>query len=281
MSHDSKALGGNTNNTVLPLSGRTILITRARQQAAAFAVQLERYGARVIACPTIEISDPESYSPLDEAIESLYGYDWLIFTSVNGVDYFMRRFRSLRGENAEVAGVNICALGSATAERLREFNLRVDVVPEQFKAEGVYTALEHFMGGQQGLRGLSFLIPRASAARDYLPTALREAGARVDVVAAYRTLRPESSERGRLDAMLSGGGIDCVAFTSSSTVINFASLFDTTDLGRLLHDVAIACIGDITAKTAGRYQLNTDILPEQYTIPALAQAIAAYYSALG
>jgi uroporphyrinogen III methyltransferase / synthase len=261
-----------------PLDGRTVIITRARAQAAEFADELERYGARVIACPTIEIVEPESYEPLDEAIANLYGYDWLVFTSVNGVEHFLRRFTAQGHEVSELDELRVCAIGEATAERLRSSAIHVDVIPEQFKAEGVFAALEQYLGGSEQMRGQNFLIPRAAVARDYLPGALRTAGARADVVPVYRTVQPHSVERGRVEAMLAGGAVDCITFTSSSTVTNFARLFDTTDLSQLLAGVAVACIGDITAATAAEYGLRTHILPNEYTVPALTRAIADYYS---
>ncbi|MEJ7616566.1 MAG: uroporphyrinogen-III synthase [Pyrinomonadaceae bacterium] len=175
------------------LAGRTIVITRALAQSFEFAAELESRGARVIACPTIEIVAPESYAALDEAIEHLYGYDWLIFTSVNGVDYFVRRFAQLGRDVSELDELKVCAIGEATADRLRDVSVHVDLVPEQFKAEGVFAALESYLGGHENLRGLNFLIPRAAVARDYLPRALEEAGARAAVVAAYRTVRPQMS----------------------------------------------------------------------------------------
>ena len=264
--------------TEKPLNGRTIVITRARAQAAEFAGELERLGARVVNCPTIEIVEPESYALLDQAIENLYGYDWLIFTSVNGVDFFMRRLEKLGRDVSELDELRVCAIGEATAVRLREARVHVDVVPEKFKAEGAYAAIENYVGGRTVLNRLNFLIPRAAVARDYLPDALEDAGARVDVVPAYRTVRPSTTERGRVEAMLAGGAVDCITFTSSSTVTNFAQLFDTTDLSKLLEGVAVACIGDITSATAAEYGLRTEIMPTEYTIPALSRAIVKYYS---
>jgi uroporphyrinogen III methyltransferase/synthase len=263
--------------TEQPLAGRTIVITRARAQAQEFAAELERYGARVVECPVIEIVEPESYGPLDEAIDNLYGYDWLIFTSVNGVDHFLRRFQALGHDVSELDELKVCAIGTATADRLRDWFIHVDVIPDQFKAEGIFAALASYAGGRENLRGSNFLIPRAAVARDYLPRALEEAGARVDVVAAYRTVRPQTTSRAALEALLVGGGVDCVTFTSSSTVVNFAQLFDTTDLGPLLDGVTIACIGDITASAAAEYGLRVDIQPAEYTTRALARAIADYY----
>lgn len=261
-----------------PLAERTIVITRARAQAAEFAAALESYGARVISCPTIEIVEPESYALVDEAIENLFGYDWLVFTSVNGVDHFLRRLKALGHEASEMDELKVCAIGGATADRLRDWAIHVDLVPQEFKAEGVFAALESFVGGREGLSGQNFLIPRAAIARDYLPRALEEAGARVDVVAVYRTVAPHNMERRRVEALLAGGSVDCITFTSSSTVRNFAELFDTTALSGLLAGVTIACIGDITASTAAEYGLRTDILPTEFTTEALARAIADFYA---
>jgi uroporphyrinogen III methyltransferase/synthase len=261
-----------------PLAGRTVVITRAQTQADDFVTELERYGAKVIVCPTIEIRELDSYERLDEAIEHLYGYDWLIFTSVNGAEHFIKRLEARDREVSDLDELKVCAIGGATADRLRDLHVHVDVVPEEFKAEGVFSALESFVGGTEALQGLNVLIPRASVARDYLPKALEQAGARVDVVPAYRTTLPADLDRGRVAAMLSGSA-DCIAFTSSSTVKNLARLFDTEDLKDALAGVVIACIGDITATTAADYGLRVEIQPEQFTIPSLARAIAEYFSA--
>jgi uroporphyrinogen III methyltransferase / synthase len=260
-----------------PLTGRTIVITRALAQAGEFVAALESYGARVVLCPTIEITDPESYDLLDEALEHLYGYDWIIFTSVNGVDYFLRRLESQKHEINELDALRVCAIGEATAERLHQAHVHVDVIPEEFKAEGVFAALQSYAGSREALGGLNFLIPRAAVARDFLPVALEGAGARVDVIAAYRTFQPNGTDRGRVGALLAGGGVDCIAFTSSSTVRNLGAMFDTHDLSSLLAGVTVACIGDITAATAVEYSLTTDIQPAEFTIPALARAIADHF----
>lgn len=259
------------------LAGRTVVITRAQSQADDFVTELEQYGADVVLCPTIEIREVESYQRLDEAIEHLYGYDWLIFTSVNGVDYFFKRLKAHHRDASDLDELKVCAIGEATAEKLRELQVHVDIIPEEFKAEGIFRALERFVGGAEGLKGLNVLIPRASVARDYLPKAIEQAGARVDVVPAYRTSLPADLDRGRVAAMLSGS-TDCIAFTSSSTVRNLALLFDTQDLSEALAGVVIACIGDITATTAADYGLRVEIQPQQFTIPSLARAIAEYFS---
>ena len=157
-----------------------------------------------------------------------------------------------------------------------KLHVHVDVIPDEFKAEGVFEALKGFVGGAAGLSNLNVLIPRASVARDYLPRALEHSGARVDVVPAYRTALPANLDRGRIAATLSGGA-DCIAFTSSSTVKNLAKLFDTSDLRESLAGVVIACIGDITATTAAEYGLTVEIQPREFTIPALARSIADYF----
>src|SRR5437763_11550497 len=168
-----------TNET--PLSGRTVMITRAREQAAEFAAALEGYGARVVSCPTIEIVAPDSYAPLDDAIENLFGYDWIVFTSVNGVEHFLRRLEAACKDASELDDVRVCAIGEATSERLVAARVHVDVVPQKFQAEGVFDALENYLGGRESFENLNFLLPRAAVARDFLPRALEEAGAGVYV----------------------------------------------------------------------------------------------------
>lgn len=259
-----------------PLASRTVVITRARTQADEFASELERFGARVLICPTIEICPLESYELLDEAIAHLYGYDWLIFTSVNGVDYFFQRLHAHRHETSELDDLKVCAIGEATGDKLRDLHVHVDLLPDESRAEGVFAALEAFVGGREALAGLNVLIPRALVARDFLPRALREAGARVDIVPAYRTALPADLDRGRVAAILSGDA-DCIAFTSASTVRNLGKLFDTPDLSEALAGVAIACIGDITAATAVEFGLRVAIEPSASTTSALARAIADYF----
>jgi len=259
-----------------PLAGRTVVVTRAASQAGDFITALESYGASIIACPTIEIAEPESYERLDEAIDHLYGYDWLIFTSANGVTYFLRRLNTREIKVDELDELKVCAIGEATADKLRDAHVHVDLVPSQSKAEGVFTALSEFAGGAEKLHGLNILLPRAATGRDYLPKSLEEAGARVDVVTTYRTVVPENLDRGRLSAMLTGSA-DCIAFMSSSSVKNLALLFDTHNLGETLRDLAVACIGDVTATTATEYGLHVDIQPAQTTASDLARAIAEYF----
>lgn len=260
----------------LPLAGRTVVITRAASQADEFVKALERYGAQVLVCPTIEIREPDSYDRLDEAIDHLYGYDWLIFTSTNAVDFFLRRLAHQNRNASDLDELKVCAIGTATAEKLRAAHVHVDLTPVQSKAEGVFAALSEFVGGTKQLMNLNVLLPRAAVARDHLPKALEAAGARVDIVTSYQTAVPMDLDRGRLSAMLAGSA-DCIAFTSSSTVRNFALLFDTHDLSSVLKGLTIACIGDVTAATAEEYGLRVDIQPTNFNVTELARAIAEYY----
>jgi uroporphyrinogen-III synthase len=262
----------------LPLAGRTVIVTRAASQAADLTTLLESYGANVIVCPTIEIREPDNYDRLDEALDHLYGYDWLIFTSTNGVDYFLKRLIDRGLQVSDLDEIKVCAIGQKTADKLHDAHVHVDLVPSQSTAEGVFAALSEFAGGDEHLRGLNVLLPRAAVGRDHLPKALEAAGARVDVVTTYQTVLPENFDRGKLGAMLTGSG-DCIAFTSPSTIKNLAKLFDTHDLGKTLPDIVVACIGSVTAEAAVEYGLHVDIVPQQTTTAELAQAIANYYLA--
>ena len=260
-----------------PLNGITVVITRAASQAAELTDALENYGAKVFVCPTIEIREPDSYERLDEALDHLYGYDWLIFTSSNGVDFFMKRLTERGLSVADLDEIKVCGIGQRTAEKLHDTHTHVDVVPSQSTAEGVFTALTEFVGGKENLHGLNILLPRAAVGRDILPKSLEEAGARVDVVPTYQTVLPENLDRGRFRAMLAGSG-DCIAFTSPSTIKNLAKLFDTHDLGNVLPGVVIACIGPVTAAAAAEYGLQVHIEPAQQTAKDLAAAIAMHYT---
>lgn len=254
-----------------PLSGKTILITRAREQSAEFSTLLQSLGATVIEFPTIQIAPPRDWGPLDRAIAEMEGYDWLIFTSANGVLYFWQRLLA-RGKTTLPSSIKVCAIGPATAQRLRERGIHVDFVPKAYVAEAI---LEGFKGND--LEGKRVLLARARVARDVLPQGLKQRGAKVDVVEAYRTLKPRGGAQ-RLRELLGRGGIDVLTFTSSSTVSHFVALLKREELERLLQGLTIACIGPITSETAKRWGMEVHIEPREYTIPGLAKAIADYFS---
>ena len=256
-----------------PLTGKVVVVTRPRAQAQAFAGLLEAAGARVLLVPTIAIEPPTSWEPLDRALERLDDYRWAVFTSVNGVEMTRRRLEE-KGRGADaLRGCRLAAIGPATAEALRAMGLETEVVPEEYVAEALAERLRALIRP-----GERVLLARAAEARDVLVTLLEAAGARVDEVPAYRT-RPERTEdAGELRGALGEGRVDVVTFTSSSTVRHFAGLFPGEDLPGLLRGVAVACIGPVTRATALALGLETRIVPREYTIPALAQAIADHYA---
>ncbi len=258
-----------------PLTGRTVLVTRAREQAGRFQALLEELGARVVALPTIAIEPPASWQPLDEALDAIGTYRWLIFTSVNGVAMVQRRLGA-RGQDAgALAGPRVAAIGPATADALRRLDLTPDVVPDEFIAEGLAARLRGLVGA-----GDRVLLARAAETRDLLVRELEAMGARVDEVAAYRT-RPAAEHADAVRAALRSGEVDAVTFTSSSTARHFAALFPREELGRLMAGVTVACIGPVTSATAAEHGLATHVMPTDYTIPALAGAIAHHFSEKG
>ena len=254
-----------------PLFGRRIVVTRPRAQAGAFIETLAAAGADVLPCPTIEIVPPASWAPLDAALARLDAYDWLVLTSVNGVAMFFERLQTQRRDVRTLHGVKVAAVGPATAAALEARGLLVDVVPAEFRAEGVAAAM-----CAAGVGGQRVLLPRAAAAREVLPQRLRAAGATVDEVASYQTVMPRSEPR-EVRERLAARAIDLVTFTSSSTVRHFLALLGD-EAAALLRGVAIACIGPITAETARAAGLSVTLQPAAYTIPALSQAILEHFA---
>ncbi len=257
-----------------PLFGRRIVVTRAREQASGFVERLSQLGAECIQFPTIEVGPPESFEPMDSAIEQLAQYDWLLFTSVNSVKYFLQRLHGLGRDVRDLKGVKIGAIGPRTAEAWTELGIRPDLVPGEYRAEAVVEGLAGF-----GIRGQKILIPRAVKARELLPMELRKMGADVDVVPAYQNVRPGDDVE-RVKAMLERNEVHMVTFTSSSTVINFVEMFGSWKeaLREKMTSVASACIGPITAKTAEGYGFSVDLMPSEYTVDALTEEIVAYFS---
>jgi len=254
------------------LAGRTILITRAREQSGEFASRLQDLGAEVIEFPTIEIVPPLSWEELDRAIDRLQSYDWVIFTSVNGVDFFWRRLNESMKKPQVPSTLKVCAIGPATTRQLQEKGIRVDYTPKEFMAEAILQEFEKMV-----IRGKRILLARVKQARDVLPKGLRTLGAEVEVVEAYRTVKPRGGAR-RLKNILAKGKVDVITFTSSSTVNHFVELLKKEKVGKLLKGIAIACIGPITAQTAESLGLEVHIQPQEYTIPSLTQAISEYFN---
>jgi uroporphyrinogen III methyltransferase / synthase len=257
-----------------PLFGRRVVVTRARAQAGELSRDLEGLGAEVHEFPTIEIGPPDDFGPLDAAIRDLDSFGLIVFTSVNGVEAFFGRLQyhglDLR---AVPRAAKVAAIGPATAERIQGAGLRVDVVPEEYRAEALIEAL-----GEHPLAGERVLIPRAKVAREILPEKLREMGAEVTVPPAYESV-PSSEGRGELSLRLQSGEIDCVTFTASSTVENFVGAFGAAEAARLLAGTRVACIGPITADTARIHGLRVDTTAREYTIPGLIEAVTGLLAA--
>lgn len=259
---------------MLPLSEITIVVTRPREQAGEFKTALEQFGAKVVLFPTIEIVAPESYDELDAAINNLSVYDWLILTSANAAEHFLRRLEANNLETAELDYLRLCAIGEATAERLRLAQVHIDLLPTESRVEGVLTALVEYVGGEGELKGLRFLLPRPAIGRDFLPVKLRKAGAEVDDITAYQTVIPRNPDIAKLKALLQGGAVDCVTFTSPSTFNNFLQIFSEP---ALLKDVTIACIGKTTAEAVQAQGFVPHIISEAADSSSFARAIAKFF----
>lgn len=256
-----------------PLFGKRIVLTRAQEQAGEFSRLLAAYGAEPVEVPTIQIVPPASWQAIDDAIARLGTYQWLIFTSMNGVGPFMDRLHAAGKDARALANLRLCAIGPRTAQELQIHGVTADLVPAEFQAEGILASFT-----QIGIRGSRVLIPRAEVAREILPEQLREWGAVVDVIPVYRTIVP-TVDVASVTQQLREGRVAALTFTSSSTVRNFVELFGGQQaVTRLVAQVAIACIGPITARTAEEQGLTVRIMPAENTVPALAQAIVTYFS---
>jgi uroporphyrinogen-III synthase len=248
----------------LPLVGKRVLVTRSKKQAGELTALLQARGAEVLELTAIEIV-PAPSEPIDAALERLDSYDWVVFTSVNGVGAVLDRLNALGDVPQRLGVARVAAIGRATAQRLRDAGVDVAFVPEQFVAESVVEGLV-----AQAVSGKRILLPRADIARDTLPDGLRDAGAIVDVVVAYRTTRPATVQDDVLEAVRRGA-IDIATFASPSTVRNTLDLIG----GALPEHVIVACIGPITAAAASERGLRVDIEAAEYSIPGLVDAIVA------
>jgi uroporphyrinogen-III synthase len=277
-------------STNRPLKGVRVLVGRARHQAGALSTELLKQGAEVLEIPFIEIRRPRSFRPLDSALKSLDSYDWLILTSVNGVEAMWSRIEKVTRRSATSAlswkrgpsgprsrgndsrtlapGLRVAAIGPATKKAIEQRGIKVDVMPKEYIAESVVRSL------QRKVKGKRVLLVRAKVARDVIPRELRKAGAHVDVIEAYETVVPESSRR-RLQAALKNPNKrpNVVTFTSSSTVRNFVELLGTRQKARLLDGVQTASIGPVTSATLRELGLPVDIAAREFTIPGLVAAI--------
>ena len=251
-----------------PLFGKTIIVTRSRDQASVFSDQLIELGANVLEYPTINITDPDDFGPLDRELENLGSTDWLIFTSVNGVDAFFNRIFELGRDVRDLTGVKICSIGPSTTERIKGFHVSIDCQPPKYVAESVVEALKKV----EEIKGKRFLMPRTDIARSYIPQELEKLGAEVSDIVAYKTVLATDGDNIVLDK-LKDGEVDIVTFTSASTVKNFVKIIGEDNLSSFKNNVQFASIGPITNESAKEMDIEISIKAEEYTIPGLVQAI--------
>jgi uroporphyrinogen III methyltransferase/synthase len=262
-----------------PLFGYRILVTREHMEGFE---RLEELGAEILEFPTIEIIPPESYEELDASIDRLPSYDWLIFTSRNGVKYFFRRYFEKDQDIRDLKGMKICAVGTKTAEEVKKYGLKVDLIPDEFRAEGLIESFMTLGGGPikgtsqktarpGSLNGIRFLLPRAEKARELLPEQIRVMGGEIDVPVTYRTVKPESRGK-RIRRFLRSGRISIATFTSAATFQNFMEIMGDEADG-YLKGVPLAAIGPVTAHAIEKAGLRVDIMPKEATIEAMVEEI--------
>lgn len=271
-----------------PLFGHRVLVTR--EHSGGFEL-LEEFGAEIIEFPTIKIVPPVNWAELDAAIEKVESYNWLILTSINGVNFFFKRLFGTGRDIRDLKGIKICAVGTKTASEIKKYWIKVDLVPEEFNAEGL---IESFIKENRSqkpaakgeprqrrevksredpelFKGLRFLLPRAKVAREIFPEKIRELGGEIDVVTAYRAVKPEVQGK-RLKRFLKEGKISIATFTSAATFNNLLSIMDN-NVHELLKGVAIAVIGPVTATAVKEAGLTVNIMPKQATIEAMVKEI--------
>ena len=252
-----------------PLFGQRILITR---EYSPDYEPLEELGAEIFEFPTIEVVPPASYKELDQAIERIEGYDWLLFTSGNGVRHFMERLFARGRDIRDLAGLKICAVGSRTAQEVARYGMKVELVPDEFNAEGlVESFVRLYRSRKAGLSRLRFLLPRAERAREVFPEKVRNLGGEIDTPPVYRTIKPEKHGK-LLKRFLMEGRISVATFTSGATFTNFVDIMGTDALP-FLKKVTIAAIGPVTRRTIEKTGLSVAILPKEATIKAMVEEI--------
>ncbi|MHB8138773.1 MAG: uroporphyrinogen-III C-methyltransferase [Smithellaceae bacterium] len=253
-----------------PLFGKGVVITRPERQANDLARLLVDQGANPIAFPTISITQPSDWSELDRALDQLGTYNWLIFTSANGVHFFFERLKEKDRDVRDLKGVKICCIGPATARQIEDRGIKVDLVPDEFIAEGILKSFASMDLSEQKI-----LIPRAASAREILPEGLKKQGATVDVAVTYQTIN-SGRKKEELSKLIDAGDVDVITFTSSSTVTNFVEIMGAGS--ELPSHVKIACIGPVTAATAKKAGFQIDISQEEYTMEGLVQSLTKYFA---
>jgi uroporphyrinogen III methyltransferase / synthase len=264
-----------------PLFGHRVLVTREHAQGFEPLAEL---GAEILEFPTVEIVPPESYEELDRSIDRIESYTWLIFTSRNGVKFFFDRFFQKDRDIRDLKGIKICSIGTKTAKELKKYGLKVDLIPDEFRAEGLIEAFAHEYRERSSSAGreikanvfknIRFLLPRAEKAREIFPEKVRELGGEIDVPVTYRTIKPESKGK-RLRRFLRAGKISLATFTSGATFHNFMDIVGK-DAEEMLKGVTIAVIGPVTAKAVEKAGLRAAIMPREATIEAMVDEIISW-----
>ena len=254
-----------------PLKNKRILITRPKDQARDFANLVKSRGAEPILFPTIRIVSPQDWKAVDKAVSKMERYNSVIFTSVNGAKRFLQRLKNKRGDCNSLRSLKICAIGPQTAAMIKQFRLRVDIIPKEFRAESLVDSLE-----KEGIWGKHFLLPRAEKARNVISEEIKKRGGNIDVVAVYRTSKGEGDVK-KIKKLFQNREIDVATFTSSSTVKNFVEMLSGNNIADLMKGCIVACIGPITVQTATTMGIRTDIQPDNYTIQGLVDSIIAYF----
>jgi uroporphyrinogen III methyltransferase/synthase len=264
-------------DSAAPLAGRSVVVTRARAQAAGLIGELETLGAEVIAFPVIEIVDPPDFDAIDNAIQRLPSYDWVVLTSANGVERFFARLERDGGTAAQkLADVHVAAVGSATGRVLAAGGVHADLMPDDFRAEGLAATLAERGVGE----GARVLVPRALVGRDVLPNKLSAVGATVDVAPVYQTV-PAKADPAVIERLRQG--VDALTFTSPSTVRHFLAFLAAAgiDGGALLQESVVASIGPVTSEALVARGIRVDVEPGTYTATALVTALATHLTARG
>lgn len=256
-----------------PLFGVRVLVTREHTEGFG---DLEDLGAEVLEFPTIETVPPDDWTQLDDSVKGIVSGErvphWLVFTSANGVRFFFERLFALGHDIRELKGIRVCAIGKKTAREVERLGIRVDLVPDKYRAEGLVDAFRKESGS---LRGVRFLLPRAAEAREVFPEAVRAEGGEIDVPVAYRAALPSTRGK-RLKRFLKEGRISVATFTSAATFNNFREILGP-EADELLKGVTIAAIGPVTAKAIEKAGLKVDVMPPEATIEAMAEAIKKYF----
>ncbi len=258
----------------LALTGKTIVVTRAVEQADEFISQLQEFGAKVVHIPTIEIVPPDSWQACDAALEKLEQYQWVIFTSTNGVKFFINRLIERGKVTENLLTKHIAAVGERTKTDLENLGLHVDIVPEEFRAEGLVKAFK-----QINLQGQLMLIPKAQKSREVLINNLVSMGANVDAVAVYKNQLPGRNKVSDFQKVLNGHTVNLLTFTSPSTIKSFLNIFGERKVMNWCADgCKIAVIGEVTANTLNKHKFDVDIIPETSTIPNFIESIVEFYT---